>query len=117
MKLVTTIIKPHMLDEVRDTLSRLGVAGMTVVFLVPALVILTLPVWGNFAALALALPAFALMAICYAPTLAYYRQSGATAVLLPIAAFLFTAMTLGSAYRHWRGEGAEWKARSYDDGG
>ena len=30
MKLVTTIIKPHMLDEVRDTLSRLGVAGMTV---------------------------------------------------------------------------------------
>ncbi len=29
MKLVTAIIKPHMLDEVRDTLSRLGVAGMT----------------------------------------------------------------------------------------
>ena len=93
------------------------VAGMTVVFLVPALVILALPVWGNFAALALALPAFALMAICYAPTLAYYRQSGATAVLLPIAAFLFMAMTLGSAYRHWRGEGAEWKARTYGNGG
>ena len=30
MKLVTAIIKPHMLDDVRDTLSRLGVAGMTV---------------------------------------------------------------------------------------
>ena len=30
MKLVTAIIKPHTLDEVRDTLSRLGVAGMTV---------------------------------------------------------------------------------------
>ena len=29
MKQVTAIIKPHMLDEVRDTLSRLGVAGMT----------------------------------------------------------------------------------------
>ncbi|MCY4027279.1 MAG: P-II family nitrogen regulator [Acidobacteria bacterium] len=29
MKLVTAIIKPHMLDEVRDALSRLGVAGMT----------------------------------------------------------------------------------------
>lgn len=29
MKLVTAIIKPHMLDEVRDTLSRLGVAGLT----------------------------------------------------------------------------------------
>jgi nitrogen regulatory protein PII len=30
MKLVTAIIKPHMLEEVRDTLSRLGIAGMTV---------------------------------------------------------------------------------------
>ena len=30
MKLVTALIKPHTLDEVRDTLSRLGVTGMTV---------------------------------------------------------------------------------------
>ena len=30
MKLVTAIIKPHMLDDVRDTLSRLGVTGLTV---------------------------------------------------------------------------------------
>ena len=29
MKLVTAVIKPHMLDEVRDTLSRLGVNGLT----------------------------------------------------------------------------------------
>jgi nitrogen regulatory protein P-II 2 len=30
MKLVTAIIKPHMLDDVRDTLSRLRVTGLTV---------------------------------------------------------------------------------------
>jgi nitrogen regulatory protein PII len=30
MKLITAVIKPHTLDEVRDTLSRLGVTGMTV---------------------------------------------------------------------------------------
>ena len=30
MKLVTAIIKPHVLDEMRDALSRLDVAGMTV---------------------------------------------------------------------------------------
>ena len=30
MKLVTAIIKPHMLDEVRDTLSHLGATGLTV---------------------------------------------------------------------------------------
>lgn len=29
MKLVTAIIKLHMVDEVRDTLSRLGVTGLT----------------------------------------------------------------------------------------
>lgn len=29
MKLVTAIIKPHILDEVRDSLSQLGVTGLT----------------------------------------------------------------------------------------
>jgi nitrogen regulatory protein P-II 2 len=29
MKLVTAVIKPHKLDKVRDTLSRLGVTGLT----------------------------------------------------------------------------------------
>lgn len=29
MKLITAIIKPHMLDEVRDALSRLGTTGLT----------------------------------------------------------------------------------------
>lgn len=29
MKLITAIVKPHTLDEVRDTLSRLGVTGLT----------------------------------------------------------------------------------------
>ena len=30
MKLVTAIIRPHVVDDVRDTLSRLGVTGLTV---------------------------------------------------------------------------------------
>jgi nitrogen regulatory protein PII len=30
MKLITAVIKPHALDEVRDALSGLGVTGMTV---------------------------------------------------------------------------------------
>ena len=29
MKLVTAIVRPHVVDEVRDTLSRLGVTGLT----------------------------------------------------------------------------------------
>jgi nitrogen regulatory protein PII len=30
MKLITAIIKPYMLDDVRDTLSKIGVMGLTV---------------------------------------------------------------------------------------
>ena len=30
MKLITAIIKPHMLDEVRDALSKVGIQGLTV---------------------------------------------------------------------------------------
>ena len=30
MKLITAIIKPHMLDEVRDALSKAGIQGLTV---------------------------------------------------------------------------------------
>jgi nitrogen regulatory protein PII len=30
MKLITAIIKPHMLDEVRDALSKAGIKGLTV---------------------------------------------------------------------------------------
>ena len=29
MKLVTAIVRPHVVDDVRDTLSRLGVTGLT----------------------------------------------------------------------------------------
>ncbi len=29
MKLITAIIRPHVVDDVRDTLSRLGVTGLT----------------------------------------------------------------------------------------
>lgn len=30
MKLITAIIKPHMLDEVRESLTEIGVSGLTV---------------------------------------------------------------------------------------
>ena len=30
MKIITAIIKPHMLDDVRDTLSKAGIQGLTV---------------------------------------------------------------------------------------
>jgi hypothetical protein len=55
-------------------------------------------------ALALAdAPALALMIGVYVPTVRLYRQPALAALFLPIAAALYTAMTIDSAWRHWRG--------------
>ena len=53
------------------------------------------------------------MAIAYRPTLRLYGQSGWLALLLPLAALLFTLMTVDSARRHWCKQGGSWKGRSY----
>ncbi|HEY9847386.1 MAG TPA: glycosyltransferase [Candidatus Caenarcaniphilales bacterium] len=54
-----------------------------------------------------------LMAFAYLPTLRLYRCSPLLAFCLPAIAFLYTAMTLDSALRHWRGQGGAWKGRIY----
>ncbi len=87
--------------------------AMGVTYLVPPAVLLTLPWHVSALAAVPATLAWALMAAAYAPTLAYYRQPRALAVLLPLAAALFLAMTLDSARRHGRGEGGRWKARTH----
>jgi hypothetical protein len=53
------------------------------------------------------------MAYTYWPTLRLYGRAPWEAALLPAAAALYTAMTISSALRHWRGEGGRWKGRTY----
>ena len=50
-------------------------------------------------------------AVTYMPTLADYRRPLWQAVSLPLAGVLYTAMTVDSALRHWRGRGGHWKGR------
>lgn len=57
--------------------------------------------------------AWLLMALTYRPTLALYGQTFVMAFLLPLAAAFYTAMTVSSAFRHWRGRGGAWKGRTY----
>jgi len=52
-----------------------------------------------------------LIAGAYGPTLGLYNRPRIAAVLLPVAGFLYTLMTVDSAVRHWRGRGGEWKGR------
>ena len=65
---------------------------------------------------ALALPgllAYGVMSAAYAPTVQLYRQPLWRALTLPLAGLLYTAMTVDSGLRHWRGMGGTWKGRHF----
>jgi type VI protein secretion system component VasK len=89
------------------------VAGMALIYLAAPLIILTFFACWNFAALFYAVIACALMAYTYWPTLKLYDRAPWEAALLPVAAALYTAMTVSSALRHWQGQGGQWKGRTY----
>jgi hypothetical protein len=87
------------------------VAAMALVYLVPPALALGWPLHGDPVAAALALAAWLAMAAAYRPTLRLYEEPAPAALLLPAAALLYTAMTVDSAVRHWRGVGGRWKGR------
>ena len=53
------------------------------------------------------------MALCYLPTVRYYRLFSAWALTMPLIGTLFLAMTWHSALRDWGGRRSEWKGRVY----
>ena len=57
--------------------------------------------------------AWVLMAGSYLPTLKRYGLSPLLAFALPLAAGLYTLMTIDSARRSWQGQGGNWKGRHY----
>ena len=87
------------------------VAGMALAYLVPPTLALAWPWHGQSVAALVALGAWVLMALTFWPTLRFYGQPAALAPLLPIAACLYCAMTLDSAFAHLRGRGGAWKGR------
>jgi hypothetical protein len=91
----------------------LAVAGMTILYLAPPLFLLTYPLHGEPVTAALGGLAWLLMAVAMLPTLRLYRQPIGCSLLLPVAAFLYCAMTVDSALAHWRGRGGAWKGRTH----
>ena len=57
--------------------------------------------------------AWLLMSASLVPMLRWYRVPVLLSPLLPLAGLLYTAMTVDSAVRRWRGAGARWKGRTY----
>lgn len=88
----------------------LCVAGMALVYAAPVAAML-----GPFgpAAATAGLAAYGLMCRAYLPTIRLYRQAWPAALALPFAAAIYMAMTIGSAWRSWRGRGGAWKGRVY----
>jgi hopene-associated glycosyltransferase HpnB len=64
-----------------------------------------------FAAVVAGMTAWGLMALAAWPTYRHYAQPAGLTLLLPLAALLYTLMTLDSARRHRAGRGGEWKGR------
>ena len=59
------------------------------------------------------LSGWALLTASYLPMIRYYRLPLRWCLTLPLAATLYGAMTVDSARRHRRGNGAAWKGRAY----
>ncbi|HVV92246.1 MAG TPA: glycosyltransferase [Hyphomicrobiales bacterium] len=83
------------------------VAGMAIIYLAPPL----LAVFARGLPQILGGAAWLAMTLAYLPMLRFYRRSPLWAPLLPVAAGLYTAFTLDSAFQHWRGRGGAWKGR------
>jgi hopene-associated glycosyltransferase HpnB len=87
--------------------------GMALLYLVPPLAMVLGLATGAWIAAGLGAAAFALMLVAYRPTWALYRGNDPLIALLPLAALLYTAMTVDSMRRHLLGKGGAWKGRTY----
>ena len=95
-------------------LSLIGtVAGMVVIYLVPPAAVFYGLAHGHYNIAIIGGVSWAVMAASYWPTLKLYDGPMWRAAWLPIAALLYTMMTISSALRHWQGKGGGWKGRHY----
>lgn len=89
------------------------VAGLLLVFVAPPVTAILGAATENWLVGGLGAAAWLLMAGSFAPMLRHYRLPVATALVLPVTAVLYLAMTVDSARRHLLGRGAAWKGRTY----
>lgn len=90
-----------------------AVAGMTFLYLVPVVALIAGLLNGDTLTAGSGALASALMYVAYRPTLLLYGKPWMWTLTLPVAAVVYTAMTVASAFAHWRGRGGAWKGRTY----
>jgi len=88
--------------------------GTVVVMLMLYILPLALMVSGSPLPGAIGAVAFALMSAAYLPMVRFYGPTRLWALTLPFAGMFYTAATVHSAIKYWRGRGGEWKGRAQD---
>ena len=87
-----------------------AVVGMTVIFLLPLVLLLS----GKAPLIALGLAAYGLMVVAYLPMVRFYGLAAGWALVLPFSALFYMTATVDSAIKFWSGRGGEWKGRAQD---
>jgi hopene-associated glycosyltransferase HpnB len=87
------------------------IASMALTFIAPPL----LAIFATGVPRFLGILAWIAMALSFAPTLRFYRQSLLWSMALPGIASLYLYYTLNSAYQYARGRGGQWKGRVQAD--
>ena len=97
------------------------VVGMIIIYITPVVNVFVGVLAGEKFLTVLGLIAFVIMVVAYIPTLGLYNRPIIEAGLLPIAALLYSAMTINSAWQHMTSNAPIWKGRKirkqkkYDD--
>ncbi len=91
--------------------------GMLFLYAVPVILLIAGCWEQQWIGLALSVLTLALMFRAYLPSVRLYAQNSLWVLTLPLAAMLYTLMTLDSARRHYLGKGGAWKGRHYDQSG
>ena len=92
------------------------VLGMALLYLVPPLATIGGIVAGAVPLAVLGAAAWGLMTVSFLPILRHHIADRWPAVLLPVAAMLYTATTVSSAWRHRTGRNGSWKGRTHGAG-
>lgn len=91
----------------------LALVGLTVTYLIPPVLVFS----HRWTPALLGAAAWALMVVCFLPTVRFYRLSPLWSLALPLIAIFYMGASIHSALRYWSGRGGEWKGRIQDPAG
>ncbi|PSB06574.1 glycosyl transferase family 2 [Pleurocapsa sp. CCALA 161] len=91
-----------------------AVVGMVITYLIAPVGLVWGLVTNNWLLLSICIVTCLLMIWAYIPTIRIYKIAWAWGLLLPAIAFLYTLMTIDSAFKYYQGKGGAWKGRTYD---